>query len=169
MNDSDRIAELRITWLEAEVAEVCSVARGLRDKLDEIKEVIGGASLHPETGVSVVDDVRDLKAENKILKEGGIIEVAVRNPSVKDYCNHWEGRATKAEAENLRLSEQVKAEVDAAVRAERLLFALAQNGLREIVQHVNNGCSDGTCCLELAEESLAECDRLSKLENEDNE
>jgi hypothetical protein len=62
------------------------------------------------------------------------------------------------------IATAIKSEVDAAVRAERLLFAVAQNGLREIVQHVNNGCSDGTCCLELAEESLAECDRLSKLE-----
>jgi hypothetical protein len=92
MNDSDRIAELRIAWLEAEVAEVCSVARGLRDKLDEIKEVVGGASLHPETGVSVVDDVRDLKAENLRLSE--------QNDILRTG-------ATAASQEATRLSEQL--------------------------------------------------------------
>jgi hypothetical protein len=33
-------------------------------------------------------------------KTWGVVEIAVRNPSVSEYMNHWEGRATKAEAEN---------------------------------------------------------------------
>lgn len=32
------------------------------------------------------------------LTKGGIIEVAIRNPSVADYMAHWEARAEKAEA-----------------------------------------------------------------------
>ena len=48
-----------------------------------------------------------LRAENEVLTKSGIIEVAVRNPSVMDYIKHWEGRTEKAEAEltTLRASE----------------------------------------------------------------
>lgn len=39
-----------------------------------------------------------LEGEIKALTTAGIIEVAVRNPSVADYVQHWEGRAEAAEA-----------------------------------------------------------------------
>lgn len=39
-----------------------------------------------------------LRHDNDMLTRGGIIEVAVRNPSVADYMTHWEGRAETAEA-----------------------------------------------------------------------
>jgi uncharacterized protein (DUF2336 family) len=42
-------------------------------------------------------------AELEMLKTAGIIEVSIRNPSVADYMQHWEGRAEKAEAELARL------------------------------------------------------------------
>jgi hypothetical protein len=35
-------------------------------------------------------------AELEMLKTAGIIEVSIRNPSVADYMQHWEGRAEKA-------------------------------------------------------------------------
>ena len=38
----------------------------------------------------------------------GIIELAVRNPNVKSYMEHWEARAEKAEAENARLREALE-------------------------------------------------------------
>lgn len=50
----------------------------------------------------------------------GIIEVAVRNPSVSDYVTHWEGRTLTAEATltALRTSvEQVKGKWQAAIDA----------------------------------------------------
>ena len=37
-----------------------------------------------------------------------VIELAVRNPSVKDYMHHWGGRALKAEAEVERKSEAIQ-------------------------------------------------------------
>jgi chromosome segregation ATPase len=122
MNDSDRIAELereldklrsadlaapwknRIAELEAEVARLEARYNADTDMIQQLREELDGASLHPETGVSVVDDVRDLKAEVADLKSSVVL----------NYNNIKELRA-----ENLRLSEQVKAEVDAAVRAER--------------------------------------------------
>ena len=38
----------------------------------------------------------------------GTIEVAIRNPNVASYMEHWEGRATKAEAEVDRLRAALK-------------------------------------------------------------
>ena len=41
-------------------------------------------------------------------KTWGIVEVAIRNPNVASYMEHWEGRATKAEAENAQLRQQIE-------------------------------------------------------------
>ncbi len=58
--------------------------------------------------------VADLRAklsaaagELDLLKTCGIIEVAVRNPNVASYTEHWEGRATKAEARITRVEALV--------------------------------------------------------------
>ncbi len=40
-----------------------------------------------------------LKANLEELRTGGIITVAMTNPNVMSYMEHWEGRAEKAEAE----------------------------------------------------------------------
>lgn len=59
-----------VDWTPREVIELRNQLSHLqklceeqRDTLDAVKEAVGGASLHPETGVSIVDDVRDLKAQ----------------------------------------------------------------------------------------------------------
>lgn len=48
----------------------------------------------------------------------GIVEVAVRNQSVAEYMNHWEGRAVKAEndLESLLGRVYIKEEVEKALR-----------------------------------------------------
>lgn len=50
-------------------------------------------------------EAAELRAELHLMKTAGIIEVAVRNPSVADYMAHWEGRATAAEAALTALRE----------------------------------------------------------------
>jgi hypothetical protein len=40
----------------------------------------------------------ELEKELRLMKTAGIVEVAVRNPSVMEYMKHWEGRAETAEA-----------------------------------------------------------------------
>jgi hypothetical protein len=59
------------------------------------------------------NDSRELRAEVSRLREAlkqweswGIIEIAVRNQSVSDYMDHWEGRALKAEADVSRLQQE---------------------------------------------------------------
>lgn len=47
------------------------------------------------------------EAEAALLKTAGIIEVAVRNPNVSGYTDHWEGRALKAEAAEKVLREGI--------------------------------------------------------------
>lgn len=61
------------------------------------------------------NEITRLTAENERLRQevehynkSGIVEIAVRNPSVADYMAHWEGRAEKAEAENERLREALR-------------------------------------------------------------
>lgn len=46
-----------------------------------------------------------LQAEVEALTTAGVIEVSVKNPSVREYMHHWERRAEKAEAEVIRLRE----------------------------------------------------------------
>jgi hypothetical protein len=46
---------------------------------------------------AMYDEVGRLKRENEHFTCSGIVEVAVRNQSVSEYMNHWEGRAIAAE------------------------------------------------------------------------
>jgi len=55
------------------------------------------------------EEIARLTAEWESLP---IIEVAIRNRSVSDYMDHWEGRALKAEAE----CERLRAELSTALR-----------------------------------------------------
>lgn len=52
------------------------------------------------------DRIEELEAELHLMKTSGIVEVAVRNPSVMEYMQHWEGRAETAEA---KLAKAVEA------------------------------------------------------------
>ena len=71
-----------------------------------------------DENVPLVDRIEELEAENNLLKTSGIIEVAVRNPRVMEYMQHWEGRAEAAEAKLAK-----------AVEALELALELADNGL----------------------------------------
>lgn len=53
-------------------------------------------------------EAAELRAELHLMKTAGIIEVAVRNPSVADYMAHWEGRALAAEARTQAAEQRVK-------------------------------------------------------------
>ena len=55
-----------------------------------------------------------LRAEVQRLKTCGIVEIAASNPSVLDYCKHWEARAERAEAER----DQLRADIDAAMKED---------------------------------------------------
>lgn len=48
-----------------------------------------------------------LRNEVALFRSAGIVEIAVRNPSVAEYMRHWEGRAEKAERENADLRRQL--------------------------------------------------------------
>ena len=44
-----------------------------------------------------LSEIETLRAELHLMKTAGVIEVAVRNPSVMEYMKHWERRAEDAE------------------------------------------------------------------------
>jgi len=52
-----------------------------------------------QDGTNAMKERDELRAEVKRLKTCGIVEIAASNPSVLDYCKHWEARAELAEAE----------------------------------------------------------------------
>jgi hypothetical protein len=66
--------------------------------------------------------LEQLERENADFRTWGIIEVAVRNPNVAEYMQHWEGRALRAEA----------ALSDRAAQAERM--ARLEEALRSVEQ-----------------------------------
>lgn len=64
------------------------------------------------------------KAELKQWAQWGIIEVAIRNPSVADYMKHWEGRAEKAELQRDTIKQAWIKECERSIAAEKSLAAL---------------------------------------------
>ena len=62
-----------------------------------VERMAGTISRLPEIA-GAQSRIAELEAELHTMKTAGIIEVAVRNPSVSEYMGHWEGRAEKAEA-----------------------------------------------------------------------
>jgi chromosome segregation ATPase len=73
----------------------------------------GGIVAKWAEGAALNQDQRDEVADElHLMKTAGIIEVAVRNPSVAEYMAHWEERAKKAEAEIAMLREVNAAQAD---------------------------------------------------------
>lgn len=78
-----------------------------------IRHVADGKTIFERDHAAMIDTMRALVAERDAaiqraeaaelelhtLTTAGIIEVAIRNPSVMEYMKHWEGRAERAEAE----------------------------------------------------------------------
>jgi len=62
-----------------------------------------------------------LEQENHNFHTWGIVEIAVRNRNVAEYCEHWEERAIKAEQERDELKAQV-ARLSALVSERRKLW-----------------------------------------------
>ena len=83
----------------------------LRDAVDNFMQHQVTATKPAMTALQALVDEADrgaveierLRHEVDALTNCGVIECAVRNPSVAEYMRHWEGRATKAEAEIERL------------------------------------------------------------------
>lgn len=48
-------------------------------------------------------EIERLERELQHFTSSGIVEIAVRNPSVSEYMEHWEGRTLRAEADRDRL------------------------------------------------------------------
>jgi hypothetical protein len=50
-----------------------------------------------------INNTRKAREELEQWKTWGVVEIAVRNPNVASYMDHWEKRATEAEEENNKL------------------------------------------------------------------
>jgi hypothetical protein len=94
---------------------------GWRERMDEVTGSIRKASpvlrQLVNDGIELIQRIAVLTAQVAALKgeceqrrTWGSVEIAVRNPSVMEYMNHGESRATKAEAECERLRAPVSDE-----------------------------------------------------------
>lgn len=73
-----------------------------------------GVYLNRHHAMALLDDFAELEAQLAEWKTWGIIEIAVRNPNVASYMEHWENRATKAEQQ---LAEAEIRGMEAAAKA----------------------------------------------------
>lgn len=109
---------------------------------------------------AAADRIEELEAELILMKTSGIVEVAVRNPSVMEYMKHWEGRAETAEAKlakhealmqagfaeyERRLAEAEQAGYANAMEAERKLHegrieAAVKRALEGAASVAKNAC-----------------------------
>jgi hypothetical protein len=71
-----------------------------------------------DLSTSFHDDIHKLEVELAQWRTCGVIEIAVRNVNVKSYMDHWEGRATKAEAERDKLRAALAGLLGASTREE---------------------------------------------------
>ena len=107
-----------------EQTEIAAMVERLREA---DKPLICGVIPFFETRRRICDAanmIEALSAELHLMKTAGVIEVAVRNPSVMEYVKHWEDRATKADAqlaasEAARMEAEARNPLSAAVMLER--------------------------------------------------
>ena len=74
-----------------------------------------------------------LRAEVERLKTCGITELAAINPSVLEYCKHWEARAERAEAERDALSKVKARLINALEHYENCVIAGGKNPARDAI------------------------------------
>lgn len=85
------------------------------------QELLEAEKLVPE----LEERVEKLEDENRILTTSGIIEVAVRNPSVMDYMKHWEGRVETLEHTLLVMTQTEDALKAKLAKAARFVAYIA--------------------------------------------
>ena len=84
-----------------------------------------------------VSELERLRREVADFKSWGVIEVAVRNPNVRSYMDHWEGRTEKAEARISALEaerDELKMERDGLAISEHNWLMRAESALSRICE-----------------------------------
>jgi len=67
-------------------------------KADRLQALVDSADEPNGSMMWTSDHDKILARQEEQWKTWGVVEIAVRNPSVSEYMSHWEGRTTKAEA-----------------------------------------------------------------------
>lgn len=71
----------------------------LNDKVDRLQALVDSADEPNGSLMWTSDHDKILARQEEQWKTWGIIEVAVLNPNVASYMEHWENRSVKAEAQ----------------------------------------------------------------------
>lgn len=91
-----------------------------REVYDEQQELLQEMQDLRDEVDTLTAKLAEVTAELHMMKTAGVIEVAVRNPSVYEYMTHWEARAEAAEA---KLAEVTAERDEHAERIDELQHA----------------------------------------------
>lgn len=97
------------------------------------------AKLLEQFAASLRQQLSDSQAELKQWSSWGIVEIAVRNQSVADYIEHWEGRTLKAEGK----VSQLEADLEST---------------RDLIPHPGDGSCDHCGCIPSIDIPTSLCD-----------
>jgi hypothetical protein len=81
---------------EFEEGDLCTSC--LNDKVDRLQALVNSADEPNGSLMWTSDHEKILARQEEQWKMWGIVEIAVRNPNVASYMEHWENRSVKAEA-----------------------------------------------------------------------
>jgi hypothetical protein len=137
---ADEVDDLLTAYAASQTAEVERLLQWKREQIavesswdaQAVGCVLGiklGSAIRPNIlpGITALKtEVERLTKELERWQNWGIVEIAVRNPQVAEYCKHWEGRAEAAEA----ALEQSRAQND-RLREALLSDELSAEGLAE--------------------------------------
>ena len=73
---------------------------------------------------SLRQEIARLTAELAEWRTLGIIEIAIRNPNVASYMDHWEKRAEQAEADVMRLTDELRVTDELLTERQSVLDAI---------------------------------------------
>ena len=103
------------------MAKIPEDLKPLCSRLKAPKE-LGGGTLDAVDIWPLIERIGDREEELEQWKTWGIIEIAVRNPNVKAYMDHWEGRTAKAEAKVERSRWRKITETDLPKIGDEVLY-----------------------------------------------
>ena len=91
-------------WKEVWSGTLTSDGKSYRNLRDNDKQAFQFAEAYARSRTAA------LEKQLAQWESWGIVEIASRNPSIADYCKHWEGRAEKAERENRELRARLQSQ-----------------------------------------------------------
>ncbi len=96
-----------------QLQDVCAFPDCGRSEIEH-EWTVEASEANPDRPIEQAPETRNERLEHETWTTWGVVEIAIRNPAVNEYMNHWEGRTRDAEelarnleAENSELRAKV--------------------------------------------------------------